>query len=190
MLFSARKLEAMKSQILSVVVSTVVTTLLVLSLPLHRFNEGRRPLPRHDQREEFFNSLQQANITSIADVKTENLYDVQNNTLGFQEVKMISLPLRGDKQDAFAMQATMSGISYDLVDGVIGSTIPQKALPFRMDQDEMTIGCWRAHLNIWRDMVLRNVQSMMIFVSGSSDVFDGSWPPMPGRSINAVPNIS
>ena len=165
MLFSARKLDVMKSQILSVVVSTAVTTLLVLSLPLHRFDEGRRPPARHDQREEFFNNLQQSNMTSIADVKMENLYDVQNTTLGFQEVKMISLPLRGDKQDAFALQATLSGISYDLVDGVIGSTIPQKALPFRMDQDNMTVGCWRAHLNIWRDMVLRNVQSMMIFVS-------------------------
>lgn len=166
MLFSSRKLDAMKSQILSVVVSTVVTTLLVLSLPLSRFDGGRRPPARHDQREEFFNGLQ--NETSTAHVKMENLYDVQNNTLGFQEVKMISLPLRGDKQDAFAMQAALSGIYYDVVDGVIGSTIPKKALPFRMDQDDMTVGCWRAHLNIWRDMVFRNVQSMMIFVSVSS----------------------
>ena len=168
MLFSSRKLDIMKSQILSVVISTAVTTLLVLSLPLHRFDEAHKRPARHDHREEFFNNLQQSNKPTIASIKMENLYDVQNSTLGFQEVKMISLPLRGDKQDAFAMQDALSGITYDLVDGVIGSRIPQKALPFRMDQDAMTIGCWRAHLNIWRDMVLRNVQSMMIFVSTSA----------------------
>ena len=76
---------------------------------------------------------------------------------------MISLPLRSDKQDAFAMQAVLSGISYDLVDGVVGADVPKKAQPYTMNQDDMTVGCWRAHLNIWRDMVLRNVQSTMIF---------------------------
>lgn len=167
MVFSSRKLDVMKSQILSVVISTAVTTLLVLSLPLHRSDEAQKRPVHHDHREEFFNSLQQSTKTTAASIKMENLYDVQNSTLGFQEVKMISLPLRGDKQDAFAMQATLSGITYDLVDGVIGSRIPQKALPYGMDQDAMTVGCWRAHLNIWRDMVLRNVQSMMIFVSTS-----------------------
>ena len=167
MVFSSRKLDVMKSQILSVVISTAVTTLLVLSLPLHRSDEAQKRPVHHDHREEFFNSLQQSTKTTAASIKMENLYDVQNSTLGFQEVKMISLPLRGDKQDAFAMQATLSRITYDLVDGVIGSRIPQKALPYGMDQDAMTVGCWRAHLNIWRDMVLRNVQSMMIFVSTS-----------------------
>ena len=167
MVFSSRKLDVMKSQILSVVISTAVTTLLVLSLLLHRSDEAQKRPVHHDHREEFFNSLQQSTKATAASIKMENLYDVQNSTLGFQEVKMISLPLRGDKQDAFAMQATLSGITYDLVDGVIGSRIPQKALPYGMDQDAMTVGCWRAHLNIWRDMVLRNVQSMMIFVSTS-----------------------
>lgn len=159
----ARHLVNMKSQILSVVISTAVTTFLVLSL--HTFDGSRKapPPPYYDSREEFFNSPTVANATAAADVKMENLFDVRNSTLGFQEVKMISMPYRGDRQDAFALQAVVSGISYDLVDGVDGSTVPKKAQPFRMDQGDQTVGCWRAHLNIWRDMILRNVNSLLIF---------------------------
>jgi GR25 family glycosyltransferase involved in LPS biosynthesis len=163
MFFPARHINMVKSQIFSVVVSTAVTTFLVLSL--HASEGGRRPppLPYHDHREEFFSSSNVANTTAAAKLRVENLYDVQNRTLGCQEVKMISMPFRGDRQDAFAMQAVLSGISYDQVDGVNGSTIPKKAQPHRMDQDDQTVGCWRAHVNVWRDMILRNVQSTMIF---------------------------
>lgn len=55
---------------------------------------------------------------------------VQNETLGFQQVYMISLPSRSDKRDAFALQATLSGIVYDQVDGVSGQDVPEKARPF------------------------------------------------------------
>jgi hypothetical protein len=59
----------------------------------------------------------------------ESIYQVQNETLGFQEIYMISLPGRSDKQDAFAMQAAFSEISYTQVDGVYGVDVPKKALP-------------------------------------------------------------
>jgi hypothetical protein len=48
----------------------------------------------------------------------------------FQEVHVISLPDRTDKQDAFAVQAALSGISYTHIEGVDGSTVPSKALPY------------------------------------------------------------
>ncbi len=54
---------------------------------------------------------------------------IQNATLGFQEIYMISLPERTDKQDTFAMQAAFSGISYNQRDGVYGNEVPAKALP-------------------------------------------------------------
>jgi hypothetical protein len=59
----------------------------------------------------------------------ESIYQVQNETLGFQEIYMISLPGRTDKQDAFAMQAAFSDISYTQMDGVYGHEVPAKALP-------------------------------------------------------------
>ena len=43
---------------------------------------------------------------------------------------MISLPERTDKRDAFAVQAAVSGISYQMVDGVDGTKVPSKALPY------------------------------------------------------------
>lgn len=57
------------------------------------------------------------------------IYKVQNETLGFQEIYMISLPGRTDKQDAFAMQAAFSEMSYTQMDGVYGHEVPPKALP-------------------------------------------------------------
>lgn len=55
--------------------------------------------------------------------------DVQNETLGFQEVFVISLPSRTDKKDTFALQAALSSIKYTEIDGVDGQTVPIKALP-------------------------------------------------------------
>jgi len=60
----------------------------------------------------------------------ESIYQVQNDTLGFQEIYMISLPSRSDKRDAFAMQAALSGIAYTQMDGVDGHQVPEKALPY------------------------------------------------------------
>ncbi|KIW84386.1 hypothetical protein Z517_03636 [Fonsecaea pedrosoi CBS 271.37] len=88
---------------------------------------------------------------------------VQNETLGFQEIYMISLPGRTDKQDAFAMQAAFSEISYTQVDGVYGHEVPVKALPHTMSQSANVIGCWRAHLNVYQKMVHDKVSSALIF---------------------------
>lgn len=62
--------------------------------------------------------------------KERSIYRVQNETLGFQEVYMISLPSRTDKRDAFAMQAALTGFTYVQMDGVDGREVPEKALPF------------------------------------------------------------
>lgn len=48
----------------------------------------------------------------------------------FQEVNVVSLPDRTDKRDAFAVQAALSGILYTHVDGVDGSSVLSKALPY------------------------------------------------------------
>ncbi|ETI28870.1 hypothetical protein G647_01322 [Cladophialophora carrionii CBS 160.54] len=93
----------------------------------------------------------------------DSIYQVQNETLGFQEIYMISLPGRTDKQDAFAMQAAFSDIAYTQMDGVYGHEVPAKALPHTMDQAGNVIGCWRAHMNVYQRMVHEKVSSALIF---------------------------
>ncbi|KIW22001.1 uncharacterized protein PV07_12599 [Cladophialophora immunda] len=88
---------------------------------------------------------------------------VQNQTLGFQEIYMISLPERTDKRDAFALQAAFSGISYTVVDGVHGDEVPSHALPNTMDQRSNVVGCWRAHVNVLQRMVREGVSTALIF---------------------------
>ena len=58
-----------------------------------------------------------------------SIYRVQNETLGFEKIYMISLPGRSDKRDAFAMQAAFSDMTYTQMDGVYGDEVPVKALP-------------------------------------------------------------
>jgi hypothetical protein len=66
---------------------------------------------------------------STSFVEDQMLQQIQNETLGFQELYMISLPTRTDKRDTFAMQAALSSIQYTQIDGVDGQTVPANALP-------------------------------------------------------------
>jgi hypothetical protein len=56
------------------------------------------------------------------------LLPVQNETLGFKELYMLSLSGRTDKQDAFAMRAAFSNFSYKQVNGVYGENVPRYCL--------------------------------------------------------------
>lgn len=76
---------------------------------------------------------------------------------------MISLPERTDKRDAFAVTAGITGFDYNITDGVDGSKISTKALPYTMNQSPNSLGCWRAHLNVWQDMIHRGVRSTLVF---------------------------
>jgi hypothetical protein len=139
----------MKSQSLSLIITFCALIIIVLNWPKHRAT------PYADFHETVQTAALSQSPVSPPNISTEtppqdNLHDVRNETLGFQEVHVISLPQRGDKQDSFAMQAAYSGIKYKLVDGVDGRVVPDKALPPTMDQDNPTIGCWRAHLNVYQ----------------------------------------
>lgn len=97
------------------------------------------------------------------DLKADKINDIHNDSLGFQEVRVLSLKERTDKHDAFAVQAALTGIRYKIAEGVNGGTIPSKALPYTMAIDKPQLGCWRAHLNVLQDMVDRRVASALIF---------------------------
>ena len=47
----------------------------------------------------------------------------------FERVFLISLQERDDKLDAFTFAASLTGFSYDLIEGIKGTTIVDKALP-------------------------------------------------------------
>lgn len=73
------------------------------------------------------------------------------------------MPQRTDKRDAFSVSASVSGFDFDIIDGVDGAQISSQALPYTLDQKPTVLGCWRAHLNVWQDMVRRQVSSALIF---------------------------
>jgi hypothetical protein len=112
----------------AVVVGVLVTCVLIYTILRTHSIEHQDELPPeeiilHNQD----SSNRGVHITRPAMDKT--LDHVKNGTLGFQNVYMISLPTRTDKQDSFAMQAALSGILYTQLDGIDGSLVPPKALP-------------------------------------------------------------
>jgi hypothetical protein len=92
-----------------------------------------------------------------------DITNIQNRTLGFQEVKVISLPERTDKHDSWAVAASVFGLDYTLADGVDADSISPKALPYTMNKKPTVVACWRAHMDVLQDMVNRNVASTLIF---------------------------
>lgn len=101
--------------------------------------------------------------TTLFPQSEDPLKDVFNETLGFQNIFVVSLPARSDKRDSFTMQASLSNLSFTIVDGVDGRAVPSQALPYTFDQSHGAIGCWRAHLNILQQMVQRRIRSAVIF---------------------------
>ncbi|KIW21346.1 hypothetical protein PV08_01926 [Exophiala spinifera] len=93
----------------------------------------------------------------------DNLHDVYNDTLGFGKIFVVSLAERTDKQDAISMQARMTNISFDFIEGAVGSQVSQKAQPHTMNRTVPEVGCWRSHLNAMQQMVRKRVRSALIF---------------------------
>lgn len=75
---------------------------------------------------------------------------------------MISLPSRTDRQDARVVSAALTGFKFKIVDGVDGNAVDEKALPYTMEITRNEVGCWRAHLNVLRDMVQRGVSTALV----------------------------
>ncbi|KPI45272.1 uncharacterized protein AB675_2732 [Cyphellophora attinorum] len=88
---------------------------------------------------------------------------IQNSTLGFQEISVISLPERTDKRDAWTIMSSLFDLDIGLADGVDGAAVSEKALPHTFHQAPGIVGCWRAHMNVLQDIVNRNVASALVF---------------------------
>ncbi|KIW12762.1 hypothetical protein PV08_07948 [Exophiala spinifera] len=100
-------------------------------------------------------------------VRRDNLGDVYNSTLGFQKIFAINLPERSDKADTMLLQASLTNFTLDFVDGIRGENVSPKALPLTMNQGNGSIGCWRAHLNVWKRMIQENIETALVFEDDS-----------------------
>lgn len=87
-----------------------------------------------------------SSLNSPLEQRGDNILDVQNQTLGFSKLLVISMKNRHDKHDLWALASLYTNITYEYVDGVPGGEIPEKALPAGWIQDKPeddinTIGC-------------------------------------------------
>ncbi|KAF4783518.1 hypothetical protein HER10_EVM0010984 [Colletotrichum scovillei] len=93
------------------------------------------------------------------------LSEIQNSTLGFEKIFVVGLPSRTDRRDGMILQAALSDIEIDFVDGVPGKEVSDKAIPKTSEHDRLgdgAIGCWRGHMNALEEIVRRNLTSALI----------------------------
>lgn len=138
----------------AVAVATTASPILVTLLYQHS--------PAHSPTHAFTPSLD----TGQPVVTDLDLQDIMNRTIGFEKVFVLSLPARTDRLDIFTMQASAIDMDFTVVTGVDGKLVQEKVLPWGMTRQHMGnggIGCWRAHLNAYQQMVQHNIQPALIF---------------------------
>lgn len=83
----------------------------------------------------------------------------------FAKIFVISLPSRGDRRDAMTLAAAVSGLDIEFIDGIVGSDVDPKTLSLVGEAKGLRppeLGIWRAHLNVYREIVQRNITSALI----------------------------
>ena len=63
---------------------------------------------------------------------------------------MVGLPSRTDRRDNMLLQAAISNIEIEFVDGVSGDDVLEKAVPMDESEEHLkagNLGSWRAHMN-------------------------------------------
>ncbi|KAH6647300.1 hypothetical protein BKA67DRAFT_663633 [Truncatella angustata] len=91
--------------------------------------------------------------------------DVYNSTLGFEKIFVVGLPTRTDRRDSMILAAALSNIEIEFIDGLLGETVPDKAIPAGPEYTrlpEPVIGSWRGHMNAIQEIVKRNLTSALI----------------------------
>ncbi|KAM3496746.1 hypothetical protein MY10362_009882 [Beauveria mimosiformis] len=93
------------------------------------------------------------------------LQHINNATLGFQKIFVIGLPERTDRRDGLTLQAALSNLKVDFMDGVRGEHIAEMAIPVTevgVTLDAPVLGCWRGHMNAVAEVVRQNLSSVLI----------------------------
>ncbi|TQV90780.1 Glycosyl transferase, family 25 [Cordyceps javanica] len=98
------------------------------------------------------------------------LDNINNSTLGFEKIYVMGLASRTDRRDGMALQAALSDLSIEFIDGPAGENISEKAIPTGEDGKHLTggeLGCWRGHINALQEIVRLNVTSALILEDDS-----------------------
>ncbi|TQV96790.1 LPS glycosyltransferase [Cordyceps javanica] len=98
------------------------------------------------------------------------LNDINNSTLGFEAVFVMGLPDRTDRRDQMVLQASLSNIMFEFIDGPRGESINPNAIPMSEAGDTLTggaLGCWRGHMNALQEIVRRNLTTALILEDDS-----------------------
>lgn len=71
--------------------------------------------------------------------------------LQFQKIFVVGLPSRTDRRDGMLLQAALTDVDIEFIDGVLGKDVTENAIP-RPKKDQKlaspgVIGSWRAHMN-------------------------------------------
>ncbi|KAK7204909.1 hypothetical protein BZA70DRAFT_166579 [Myxozyma melibiosi] len=139
-------------------VSVVVAVLVALSLFLPLLGPSRVSF------EASSSSLQSSS-------SHDPLADIQNSTLGFGSLILLSLPSRTDRRDAVTLIADHTNITITkVIDGVRTEDIDERAYPFGPGLDKLLtekyhayLGSWRSHMDIFRYIVENRIESALIF---------------------------
>lgn len=78
------------------------------------------------------------------------------------------------------LAAAVSGLDIEFVDGVLGGDIDPKTLNLVGDGKDLRaseLGIWRAHLNVYREIVRRNITSALIMEVS---------PPPPKKRVRTI----
>ncbi|EQL02361.1 glycosyltransferase family 25 protein [Ophiocordyceps sinensis CO18] len=97
--------------------------------------------------------------------QTTILEEINNTTLGFEKIFVVGLPSRTDRRDGMALQAALSNLEIDFVDGVKDSNVAEKAIPKAENVEHVrgpSLGSWRGHLNAIQHIVRQNLSSALI----------------------------
>ncbi|CAJ2502572.1 Uu.00g099660.m01.CDS01 [Anthostomella pinea] len=123
----------------------------------------------------YFNSSVIPRVTSSPGAHTtasshrDLLDDINNSTLGFQNIYVIGLPTRTDRRDGMRLQAALSNMDIEFMDAVYPKDVLDKAVP-AMSADKLQgppLGTWRAHINVIHEIVRRNLTSALILEDDS-----------------------
>ncbi|ODA83020.1 hypothetical protein RJ55_01529 [Drechmeria coniospora] len=95
-----------------------------------------------------------------------------NSTLGFHSIYYINMKNRYDRNDAMALQSWLSGvdlIEYPAVEPDMFKDVGMP--PSRVSLKEGEKGAWRAHANIWDEILRKKLPPVLILES------DATWDP-------------
>ncbi|KAK9371405.1 hypothetical protein V1509DRAFT_650987 [Lipomyces kononenkoae] len=98
------------------------------------------------------------------------LQAVQNSTLGFGQIIMLSLMSRTDRQDAISLIASLCDLQVShVIPGVLTEEISEKAYPWGKGLEKLMtpqykpyLGSWRSHMNTFKYIIDNKIETALI----------------------------